>query len=124
MMHRSSRILIIDDDKWLCDQIGHVLLKVGYTVDIAWDALEGMARIDKRAPDVIILDLFMPGPNGIVLLHEIQSHSDLATIPIILCTNSASDLSQDMIAPYGVVRVLDKTTMKPNDLMAAVAGVL
>ena len=54
-----------------------------------------METIDRLKPNVIILDLFMPGPNGIVLLHEMQSHADLSRIPIILISNAAGDLSLD-----------------------------
>ena len=45
--------------------------------------------------NVIILDVLLPGPNAFTLLHELQSHSDLAGIPIILCTNSADQFMND-----------------------------
>ena len=83
-----------------------------------------MDMIDKHHPHAIVLDIFMPGPNGIVLLHEMRSHSDLANIPVIVCSNSASDIPHGNLAKYGVMAVLDKTTMHPDDIVTAVRRVL
>lgn len=114
-----KRILLIDDDTWLAELMGRALTKAGYGVSMVHNALEGMQRIDTYKPHLIVLDLFMPGPNGIVLLHEMQSYSDTAAIPVVLCTNSAGDLPSETFAPYGVRRVLDKATMEPADIVAA-----
>lgn len=123
-MTNRQPILIIDDDGWLASQFERLLESAGYTVRVAANALEGMDAIDKFHPKVIVLDIFMPGPNGIVLLHEIRSHSDLAHVPVVVCTNSASDIPHGNLAPYGVQQVLDKTTMRPDDIVAAVRKAL
>lgn len=123
-MSTKASVLVIDDDQWLSAQFQRVLSRVGFVVHTASNALEGMSAIDTHKPDVIILDIFMPGPNGIVLLHEVRSHSDLAQIPIIVCTNSASDVPHGDLSAYGIHTVLDKTTMQPDDLVAAVRRVL
>lgn len=121
---KKTRVLVIDDDQWLVDEYARTLTTAGYTVERAGNALDAMETIDRLKPEIIILDLFMPGPNGIVLLHEVKSHSDLNQIPIILVSNAAADLKPDVLAPYGVLRVLDKTTMMPGDIVAAVKRVL
>lgn len=115
-----KRILLIDDDAWLTELLAVSLKNAGYNVAVASDALAGMDQIDKSQPDMIVLDLFMPGPNGIVLLHELRSHADLAKVPIVLCTNSTEDISPKQLAPYGVRGLLDKATMEPADIVAAV----
>lgn len=122
-MKRSS-VLIIDDDQWLAAQHAQALTKAGFTVHTAEHAIDGIEAIDKTHPAVIILDIFMPGPNGIILMHEIRSHSDLAHVPIIVCTNSASDIPHGNLTKYGVSIILDKTTMHPTDIVAAVRKVL
>lgn len=124
MARRRRNVLIIDDDHWLAAQFARQLEKDGYTTQVVPHALEGMSVIDQHKPDVIILDVFMPGPNGFVLLHEIRSHSDLANIPIILCTNSAADIPHGNLAAYGVDSILDKTTMDPSDVVTSVRKVL
>ena len=119
-----ARVLLIDDDPWMVEQFAVTLNRAGYEAQIASNGIDGMAEIDRWHPDVVVLDIFMPGPNGIVLLHEMQSHSDLSRIPVIICTNSATDIPKDTIARYGVRMVIDKTTMEPNDIVAAVRKVL
>ncbi len=123
-MSVKASVLVVDDDQWLCAQFQRVLTRAGFVVYLASNALEGMSAIDTHKPQVIILDIFMPGPNGIVLLHEIRSHSDLAQTPIIVCSNSASDVPHGDLSAYGVRTVLDKTTMQPDDIVAAVRRVL
>ena len=117
-------ILIVDDDGWLASQYSRTLETAGYRPFVAANALEAMDMIDKYHPHAIVLDIFMPGPNGIVLLHEMRSHSDLANIPVIVCSNSASDIPHGNLAKYGVMAVLDKTTMDPDDIVTAIRRVL
>ncbi|NCU38369.1 response regulator [Candidatus Saccharibacteria bacterium] len=123
-MKKQASIVVIDDEQWLTTQYVRVLQKAGFIVHAAHDALEGLDAIDKYHPQVIVLDVFMPGPNGFVLLHEIRSHSDLAHIPVILCSNSASDIPHGNLNEYGVATVLDKTTMSPDDIATAVRRLL
>ena len=73
---------------------------------------------------MIVLDVLLPGPNAFVFLHELRSHPDLAGVPVLLCTNSADQIAEEDVKAYGVVRVLDKTTMIPADLVAAIRKIL
>ena len=75
-----KRVLIVDDDRWFAELLAKQLRGISIDVQIVAHALEAMAAIDEHPPAVIILDIFMPGPNGLVLLQELQSHSDLAQL--------------------------------------------
>ncbi len=123
-MRTKRRIVVIDDDEWLVDTYTHTLAKAGYEVARAANALEAVQVIDTFQPDVIILDIFMPGPNGVALLHELQSYPDLARIPVIVVTNAARDIRHGALTPYGVQAVLDKTAMTPEDILLAVKRVM
>lgn len=117
--------MFVDDDGWLVDQMERYTQKVlAVTTVRAANSVEAMEVIDRQHPDVIVLDMFMPGPNGIVLLHELQSHYDLGSVPVILCTNNAATLNTEELAPYGVVALLDKGTMLPDDVVSAIRKVL
>lgn len=123
-MTKKYTILIVEDDNWLAEQHGRMLQSAGYDVEFAAHALAAMDAVDGRRPDAIVLDLLLAGPNAFTLLHELQSHADLAGIPVILCTNSADQIAEEDIAAYGVRQVLDKATMHPGDVIAAVKKVL
>jgi len=123
-MTKKQTILIVEDDDWLAEQYGRVLNEAGYAVEFAPHALAAMDAVDTVRPDVILLDLLLAGPNAFTLLHELQSHTDLASIPVIMCTNSADHIADEDISAYGVRQVLDKATVLPEDIVAAVKRAL
>jgi|SRR5690606_20750210 len=122
-MSRPVNVLLVDDDVWLLEHYTDLLSAAGHQVISAKNAVVAIDLIDKQAPDVIVLDVLLPGATGFSLLHELQSYDDTATVPVIICSGLTDDLSLDDLAPYGVRRLLDKTTMTPDDLLAAVRSV-
>lgn len=120
-----AQVLFVDDDVWLLDQMErYVQESLGCVTLRATNGVAAMELLDTQRPQAIVLDMFMPGPNGIVLLHELQSHHDLGSVPVILCTNNAASMKLDELTPYGVVALLDKGTMVPEDVVVALRKVL
>jgi len=119
-----TTVLLVEDDAWLAETETAVLEKAGYQVMPAPHAIAAIDMIDKKIPDVIILDVLLAGSTAFALLNEIKSYSDTGLIPIILCTNLAEQFSVTKLKEYGVKRILDKTTMHPSDLPAAVKAIL
>jgi CheY-like chemotaxis protein len=115
-------VLIVEDDDWLAEQYARILTKNGYKVEVTLHALAAIRVVDKNTPDIIILDVLLTGSTAFAFMNELQSYGDTGDIPIILCTNLASDLSIENLAPYGVKVILDKTTMQPNDLVVAISS--
>ncbi len=120
----SVKILLVEDDNWLADVQVRILEKEGFEVRRVAYATAAMTAIDEHIPDVLIVDMLLAGTTALALLHELQSHPDTATIPVVACTNLADVFDADRLAGYGVRRVVDKTTMQPSDLVAAVRSVL
>jgi len=120
----SMSVLIVEDDEWLAEQQSRVLRAAGYSPKIALHALAAIQMIDDSRPDAIILDVLLTGGTAFPLLYELQSYTDTGNIPIILCTNLASELSIDELTPYGVNQIIDKTIMNPNDIVVALGAVL
>ena len=123
-MSKQPYILIVEDDDWLAQQYVRTLAEAKMNARAVGHALAAMDVIDEKIPDVLVLDVLLPGPNIFTLLHEFRSHSDLAAIPVILCTNSAEHLIDEDMAAYGVRTVLDKATMVPGDMIAAIKKIL
>lgn len=117
------KIVIVEDDILLFRHYERMLSRANIEVHHASHALEAIDMIDEVHPDVIIADMLLTGSTALPLLHELQSHDDLAKIPVVMVTNLAADISLDTLQPYGVKKLLDKMTMKPNDLIAAARSV-
>lgn len=113
-----KRVLLVEDDRWQAEHSKLVLKKAGFDIEIAHSSIEAMDLIDKFEPNIIVLDMMLPGANGLTLVHEIRSHADLADLPIILC--SSVSLDHASLAPYGIITALDKTLMTADDLVVAV----
>lgn len=112
------KILLIEDDRWLADSYMHVL--EDYEVDTAIDGHEAMDLIDANEYELIIADVMLERGLVFDLLHELQSHTDTAKIPIVLCTSIAQRVRLDDVRQYGVVEVLDKSSVTPKLLQEAV----
>jgi twitching motility two-component system response regulator PilH len=123
-MTKPVSVLVVEDDIWTAEQHVRLLHAAGYRSTYATNTLEAIDAIDTRPPDAIILDVLLTGQNAFTLLHELRSHIDLGGIPVILCTNSADAIASEDVIAYGVRTVLDKTTMQPADLVAAVKKAL
>lgn len=119
-----TTVLLVEDDAWLADMEARVLQGAGYKVHVAAHALAAIDLIDEITPDVIILDVLLAGSTAFSLLNELQSHEDTSGVPVILCTNLAEQFDSTQLKSYGVKRIVDKTTMHPNDLVVAVKAVL
>ena len=123
-MKTAPDILLVEDDVWLAELYMRTLQEAGFTYRHVPDGLAGIEAMDEAVPDVVVLDIFLPGPNGLVLLHEMQSYADLSALPVIVCTNSTTALPASSLAAYGVKSILDKSEMQPRNLVAAVRRAL
>jgi CheY-like chemotaxis protein len=118
------KVLLVEDDPWLAELEVKVLANAGYDVSFSPHAPSAIVAIDEIKPDVVILDVLLTGSTAFALLHELQSYGDTGELPIILCTNMAESLKLEDVQRYGVKRIVDKTTMHPDDLVAAVRSVV
>ena len=60
----NSKILVVDDDKNICELLRLYLVKEGYAVTLAYDGNEALADFEKIKPDLVLLDVMMPGIDG------------------------------------------------------------
>src|SRR5438874_896956 len=82
----SPKILIMDDDPQILELFSVLLQKAGYRVDKAEHALAAVAAVVRAAPDLILADIRMPIVDGKELAHELKSHPDSRSIPVVAVT--------------------------------------
>lgn len=120
----NQRVVVVEDDAWLAEHYLRVLRRAGYETYHAPNPLDAIDIIDDVRPHAVLLDVLLTGTTALALLHELKSHSDLSDIPVILATNLADQIELADVTSYGVRRILDKATMHPEDIPAAVRSVL
>jgi CheY-like chemotaxis protein len=81
-----SKILIVDDDADIVEAMRLVLEKRGHRVSIAGDGNEGLGKARAEKPDVIILDVMMPGLDGFEVARELKGDSQTRSISILVLT--------------------------------------
>jgi CheY-like chemotaxis protein len=114
-----ATILIVEDDMLLADCYIRWLRAAQHVTQHVSNAQDAIDAVDTTKPDVILLDVLLPGANGIQLLHTLRTYTDLADIPIIMCSNALPGHMPD-VQGYGVVAVLDKSTLTRERLQEAI----
>lgn len=122
-MSAKTKIVVIEDSPWFSAHIKRVLERNGCEVKVADNALRGLDVIDTTIPDIIILDMLLPVYNGMALLNELHSHQDLASIPVVVTSTVTDVFEESDLRAYGVVQILDKTTMRPQDILDIVEAI-
>jgi CheY-like chemotaxis protein len=84
---KTKKILVVEDEKDMRDVIVETLTEVGYTVVAAADAVEGMKLYHDEHPDLIVLDILMPGKTGLALLSDIRKEPGGDKVHVIMLTN-------------------------------------
>lgn len=85
-MEKIPKVLLIDDEPDFVDATKIVLGSKPYEVIVAYDGIEGLEKARREKPDVIILDVMMPEPDGYEVCNELKSDPQLEHIPVLLLT--------------------------------------
>jgi len=117
-------ILIVEDEPWLAQAYCQALQQAGYRVATSRTAEAAIVDIDQHHPDLIVLDMLLPGANGLQLVHEVRSHHDLLHVPVIVCSSTRLPFTDEQLLAYGVVRNLPKASVTPKVLLRAVKEAL
>lgn len=95
-----ERILVVDDNRQNCELLKDILITWGYRPDLAYQGLEAIEMAGKDPPDLILLDVMLPGLNGFETCRELKAHLSTKDIPIIMQT--VLDETDDRIRGYKV----------------------
>jgi DNA-binding response OmpR family regulator len=105
-------ILAVDDDPEVLDTLGRVLARESFDVGLAKSAAEALEMLDLRHPDAMILDIIMPGVDGITLCRNLRQDSRFAALPILFLTAKGS--TDDVVD--GLDAGADDYVVKPFEL--------
>jgi two-component system OmpR family response regulator len=119
-MNHKAHLLIVDDDKELCSLLSKFLTVQGYRVSVAHDGLAMTGILDGARIDLVVLDLMLPGEDGLALCRRLRSTS---TLPIIMLTAMDDEVDRIIGLEMGADDYLAKGA-SPRELLARIRAVL
>lgn len=113
------RVLLIEDEANIAEAIRFILTRDGWTVSLHADGRDAVAAIRRVAPQVLVLDVMLPGRSGVEILAEIRADPGLRALPVLVLSAAAQATAREAAARAGA----DRFIMKPfanAELVAAV----
>jgi len=119
-----TKVLIVEDDKFLRDLIVQKLKREGFVTSEAVDGEEGLKITKEKHPDIILLDLILPGSDGFEVLRRIKSDTSTAQIPVIVLSNLGQKEDMDRAMSGGAEDFMMKAHFTPGEIIAKIKSVL
>jgi len=113
----AKKILIIEDDKFLRELISQKLLKEGYDIAEAIDGEDGVRRVKSEQPDLVLLDLILPGIDGFEVLTKVKEDPAIASIPVIILSNLGQKEDVERGLKLGAADYLIKAHFTPGEII-------
>ena len=118
-----TRILVAEDDPDIGSLLDHYLTKAGFLPTVVASGREVMPQIKRDTPDLVVLDLMLPGLDGLQLCRAIRSDAATAAIPIIMLTAKAEESDRIVGLELGADDYITKP-FSPNEVVARVRALL
>jgi CheY-like chemotaxis protein len=103
-----AKILVVDDDASSLELIEAMLVPNGYEIITANDGSKAVAIIIEKKPDLILLDIMMPGLDGYSTLTKIKENKTISKIPVVMLTAMGFQLNKELALRFGAVGYITK----------------
>lgn len=120
----AKKILIVEDDKFLREPIVQRLLKEGYDILEAIDGEKGIEIAKEEKPDLILLDLILPGIDGFEVLSSIKKETETSSIPVVILSNLGQRNDVQKALELGAKDYIIKAHFTPGEIVLRVGELL
>ena len=114
-----KHVLLVEDEDNITEAIRFLLTRDGWHVEAHGDGGTAVQRIREREPDLLILDLMLPGRSGLDILRELRSEDRFQELPVLMLTARGQDQDRDLAEQAGVSRFMTKP-FSNSEVLAAV----
>ncbi|MFQ5470884.1 MAG: response regulator [Gammaproteobacteria bacterium] len=121
--NRTANILVIDDERDILELVDYNLRSAGYRVRLAENAEDGLEKIRHKLPDLLVLDLMLPGLSGLDLCRTLKSDRDTGDMPIVMLTARGDEFDIVTGLELGADDYITKP-FSPKVLLTRIAAVL
>jgi DNA-binding response OmpR family regulator len=118
-----TRILVAEDDPDIGNLLDHYLKKAGFLATVVASGRDVMPQIKRETPDLVVLDLMLPGLDGLQLCRAIRAEAATAAIPIIMLTAKGEESDRIVGLELGADDYITKP-FSPNEVVARVRALL
>ena len=118
-----ANIFVIDDDAQLLQMVGLMLKRGGHTATLINNPFEGLEKLKEAKPDLLILDVMMPGISGHDLTRQIRDTEELAYLPVLILTARAQEVDRVTALKSGADDYMSKPVTS-HELMERIDGLL
>jgi DNA-binding response OmpR family regulator len=119
----AKKILVIEDDPAISRLVDYTLRHEGYEVVTAANGLEGIRKARNEAPDLVILDVMLPGMDGFEICHQLRSDPDTEQLLILMFSAKAQEVDKNTGLKVGADDYLPKPAA-PAEIVSRVAKLL
>ncbi|HEX5806047.1 MAG TPA: response regulator [Macromonas sp.] len=121
-MSTVKNILVVDDSRTELVFLKSLLTRHGYSVQTAENAQEALQRLGDQVPDLILMDVVMPGTNGFQLTRTITRHPQYAKVPVFICSSKGQESDRIWGLRQGAREYLTKP-VDPTQLLSKIEAV-
>ena len=116
-----TRVLLIEDDKYLVKIYSNKLTISGFEVDLAINADEGLRKVMAKRPDIILLDLILPGKDGFEFLADLKKiQENTPRIPVVILSNLGQEVDRERTKQLGAADYMIKSNVSLEDIVSTV----
>lgn len=122
-----KRVLIVEDDQFLHNLLADHLKTLrdqGVEAIPAFNGEEALEKARAQAPDIILLDVVLPGMNGFEVLQEIRNDPKLKNVPVVILSNLSMDKDMERGKELGVAEYIVKANFTLDQLVGKISDVL
>lgn len=112
-----STVLVVDDEAGMRRTLTRLLAGQGFETLTAGDGAEALRALEARTPDVILLDLVMPGMDGLELLDALQRHPQWKALPVVALTGLSDTHTVNQARQLGAKEYLVKATFSVAEML-------
>lgn len=117
---RGANILLIEDDQFLAKILGKTLESNGYNVTYAITGKEGLAKVERANPKLIILDIILPDIDGFELLGKFKANRKVKDVPVVIVSNLGQEEDVQRGMSLGAADYIIKSDLSLDDIVAKV----
>ena len=120
----AAKILIVEDDKFLRELMTRKLKNEGFDLQEAIDGEEGLKKLETYKPDIILLDLILPGLDGFETLERIKDNPQVSNIPVLILSNLGQRDEIEKGLKLGAVDFMVKAHFTPEEIVGKIKSIL